>query len=207
MHSAAFRYSLIVLVPALLLLVTQLRYLGETVAVAVTLPGWLLVEDLALGYSWSNTAWHVVSFVLVPWLFWAALVWAGFRFASRHYGAAAVVTLVLLVSVGYLAFRTTATEGFTLHRRWGFITHMTADVNGDGQIDREAWYTWSQPMLDVHSPAQRARTDNNFDGRWDTWIDNRTKKLRIDTDGDGVSDATLENDLEGYERARELRGF
>jgi hypothetical protein len=205
--SRPFRSVLLVVVPAILLLIVQLDYFGPTVKTVAFLPGWLVVDDLISEYSLNSFTVVWLGRVSVSWFFWIVIFWIVSRLARRKYIAAAVVLAVLTIAFGWLSFRTTASGPYTFDRHWGFITHATADSNRDGQVDVENWYSWREPLMDAHSPPLRTRSDQDYDGAWDTWVDYEANTLRIDTDGDGVSDVTLQPDYEGYEEARRLRGF
>ncbi len=199
-----FRYSLLLLLPTILLFLA-LIYLGYTGQMVVLLPGWVLVNDLTMGYSHDA---NFYALLLVSWAFWFSVLWTISEYLLKHYARAMIVTLIMLLGVGYLGFRTTGNDKYRFKRNWGLITKVTSDTNGDGKFDTEVCYPWGLLEIDLpHTPAQRSRSDQNHDGRWDTWIDYEKNTLGLDTNDDGFCDVVLEANVEGFQNARDIRGW
>jgi hypothetical protein len=99
-------------------------------------------------------------------------------------------TLVLFVAIAGLASLVWGLFGYSIsafaggelrtRRFFGRVVRAEADVNGDGRMDEEYVYSWSEPMRH-HQPPQRILSDRNFDGRWDLWI------TPISPDADGYA--------------------
>ena len=88
--------------------------------------------------------------------FWVALLLPVLATGTRHRVLALAIAVGITIPVAYLAFRSTTSEFpsgsvFRYDRSWGLVTHFCFDEDGDGRVDEEAWYSWSEPMMDAHS--------------------------------------------------------
>ena len=82
----------------------------------------------------------------------------------------------------------------TATRFFGRVTRLKCDLNGDGQTDEVWTFSWREPL--GHAQPTQIVSDQNFDGRWDTWITPEEgpsdsfplRRYRADTTGDGHPD-------------------
>jgi hypothetical protein len=110
----------------------------------------------------------------------------------------------------------------TYVQRWGRCTMLRFDLNGDGRLDREIEWPWSNPWVGiVDGPCgdlwwSAIREDDNRDGRWDTWVTRPDPSkpcvvlIRADTNGDGNADweeSSTPFDPGPYARLKALRGY
>lgn len=106
------------------------------------------------------------------------------------------VVLLALGTLGWWLFGYSTVEfgggEMRLLRFFGRVVRAEADVNGDGRVDEQYLFSWSEPMRH-HQPPQSIISDRNLDGRWDLWI----TPLEPDSEGYALSRYDVDTDADG----------
>lgn len=201
--------GIVVAAVMLVVLSSRLPVIPGSVSFAVSMPGWATAVETYRADEWEWGRWSTVGIILMSWLFWSILGLAIVSLGKRRITSALVLAAFVIGSGYYLGFRTTCLDAFAgtmcLYRSWGSITRVVVE-----SADRkyETWWRWYPPYRGTHTgQVIRSRSDQNGDGRWDTWLDYGAKTLKIDVDGDQSADHTLTLDHAGWERARAIRGY